>query len=1051
MPPTTTGRAARWLLAIGLFAVSVVTPVPAWAYWSSDGAGVAVALTATVDPPDVTVHSPALSDRVRVEWTEPVPPEGMHILGYVVSRSDGHAAVDACHSSTASPLPSSTLDCVDAELPDGDYTYTVTADLGPWTSSAESTPVTVAADRTGPTISLGGTAATNALIDRRSGADLLFFRPNASGGGAISITAEVTDAGVGPASATFPAVTDTRWSHAAETVTTGSGSGSTLTYVSSPVSFLQGAVVPAAIVVSAADERGNASSATLTAVADSAAPTGGALRVNGVNANAAGTTSNATGDFVINVLTPYSEAPSATASGLDASTLVRESAPISNGTCGTFGGATTIDGAAPITESGLATGCYRYALTGTDNVGNTVAVQTIVELDTSAPDTGELTVNSTAAVPGGVTTPAAATTWPLVRTDFADADSGMVTSVLTRASATLTGGTCGTYGAALTLTGEPAQTGLGTSCYRYRLVGTNAVGLTSTLEATVLADAVPPTGGAFSVNGTAATGAATPPTTNSTSSTVTIAGVVNYTDANIGLASSTLTRAVAPMSAGVCGTYGDEIAVSGSGTFTVAGLEDACHRFTLRGTDLAGNTVAVRRLVRVDTSAPVGGLLTVNGVDGAVVETTSLAAATNYLATWTLFTDPESGVTANSTVRRTTAPYSAGNCGTYGATATTVFSGTTPSGTSTQGTTTACYRYVLTTTNAFGVASTLTTVVRLDTSPPSAGTMTANGSAGNGTGLPNSGNGTGAYSVTVTTLGADIHSGATVTLERTETTIVSPGLCDTTYVNPVPMAFTVNTAISESGLEAGCYRYTVTTTNGVGGVARVMATVRVVLTLPVGGALNVNGVDATNAGSTSQATVNSFTIARTDWTDPETVITSTLVRTTATLLGGVCGTAWGSPLTIAVTTQTSTPTTNCYKYVLTGTNPLVGPPQTLTTIVMLDTSAPASGAFRVAGVNASAAANVPQSNQASGANFSVSSFTNYTEPSSVLVSSTFTRTTGVSTAGVCGNFDASTTVTLPNSTQTQNGLPNGCYRYTLTGVNSFGLTASISAQVRVGP
>src|SRR2546428_8268193 len=36
-------------------------------------------------------------------------------------------------------------------------------------------------------------------------------------------------------------------------------------------------------------------------------------------------------------------------------------------------------------QTGLSTGCYRYTLTGTDNVGNTSSVQTTVKVDTSDP------------------------------------------------------------------------------------------------------------------------------------------------------------------------------------------------------------------------------------------------------------------------------------------------------------------------------------------------------------------------------------------------------------------------------------------------------------------------------------------------------------------------------------------------------------------------------------------------------------------------------------------------------------------------------------------
>jgi hypothetical protein len=191
-----------------------------------------------------------------------------------------------------------------------------------------------------------------------------------------------------------------------------------------------------------------------------------------------------------------------------------------------------------------------------------------------------------------------------------------------------------------------------------------------------------------------------------------------------------------------------------------------------------------------------------------------------------------------------------------------------------------------------------------------------------------------------------------------------------------------------------------------------------------------------------------FPLTRTDWTDPETTVTSALTRASATLTGGVCG-GFGTTTTLIGATAQTGLTTACYRYVLTGTNTLVPPAVSVTTVVMLDTTPPASGAFTVNGTAASAVGTT--SSVLAGAGFSVTAFTGYTEAQSSLTSSTFTRTTGVSTAGVCGSFDGATTVTLPSSTQAQNGLPNGCYRYVLTGVNSVGGTASVTSTVRVGP
>ena len=48
-------------------------------------------------------------------------------------------------------------------------------------------------------------------------------------------------------------------------------------------------------------------------------------------------------------------------------------------------------------QSGLATGCYRYVLTGTDNVGNTVSITTVVKVDTTAPAAPSLVLSDSSA------------------------------------------------------------------------------------------------------------------------------------------------------------------------------------------------------------------------------------------------------------------------------------------------------------------------------------------------------------------------------------------------------------------------------------------------------------------------------------------------------------------------------------------------------------------------------------------------------------------------------------------------------------------------------
>jgi hypothetical protein len=79
-------------------------------------------------------------------------------------------------------------------------------------------------------------------------------------------------------------------------------------------------------------------------------------------------------------------------SGVASSVLTVKYAPWSNNACGTYGSATTITGSPTQTElSG--DGCYQYTLTGTDNVGNTSALTTTVEVDTTPPTVSTPSVN----------------------------------------------------------------------------------------------------------------------------------------------------------------------------------------------------------------------------------------------------------------------------------------------------------------------------------------------------------------------------------------------------------------------------------------------------------------------------------------------------------------------------------------------------------------------------------------------------------------------------------------------------------------------------------
>ena len=114
------------------------------------------------------------------------------------------------------------------------------------------------------------------------------------------------------------------------------------------------------------------------------------------------------------------------------SLLTRESAVLAGGACGSFGGGTPLGMTGPIDEAGLSDGCYRYTLSGTDRVGNSASIATIVRVDTSAPTGGAVRANGVDALPGGSDSITANGSWSVTRNDFADAESGLVSSTLTR-------------------------------------------------------------------------------------------------------------------------------------------------------------------------------------------------------------------------------------------------------------------------------------------------------------------------------------------------------------------------------------------------------------------------------------------------------------------------------------------------------------------------------------------------------------------------------------------------------------------------------------------
>ena len=279
----------RGLLAAGLvLAGGAVLVGTAVAFWTADGDGDGVATTASLSSP-TSVTASASFNTVTLGWVRPTPPAGT-LTGFYVQRDSGGTLTGACGTSAALPatyLAGTATSCIDTAVPNGSYTYYVTAVFRSWTAtSGPSSSVAVTGDANPPSQTVSITGATNAYF----AANRVYYRPDLTG--SFTLRSALTDAGAGPASTTFPAIGAAGWTHPAQTVTTGTGSAPTITYSFEPV-LLGGperhSQQPQT--VTGRDALGNAVSTSVSIVPDSTPPTTGAVTVNGVAATAAGSTS----------------------------------------------------------------------------------------------------------------------------------------------------------------------------------------------------------------------------------------------------------------------------------------------------------------------------------------------------------------------------------------------------------------------------------------------------------------------------------------------------------------------------------------------------------------------------------------------------------------------------------------------------------------------------------------------------------------------------------------------------------------------------------------
>jgi hypothetical protein len=418
----------------------------ALAYLSTAGAGTALATAATiVGPSGVTASQTGTN--ITVSWSAATLSSGSPVQGYRVSRSDG---ASVCGSTVLV----TTLSCTDSAVPAGTYTYTVTAIYNTWDATGTSAAVTVL---TAPALS-----STPPSLSASSSASFGF-----SGGNGSSYTCQL-DGGASTV-CTSPA-SDSGLAQGAHTFKVFAGQGSSTGPVTS-----------------------------YTWTVDTIAPTQGVTLAGGAsNAYLSATTlyyrGSASGSF--NLLDAVSDGGSGPASATFPSIATTGWAHAAETVTTPSGGPYT---SSTFSWSANPAAPAVYPVTAADLAGNTTSNSLTFVNDSTAPSSGALTVNGTAAIAGGSTSSVTnSTSFSIAgRTDYTDGGSGLRSSVLTVQSESLSGSTCGALGSGgpfalvTTIAATTQPSGLQAGyCYVYTLTGTDQVGNVAAVSTTVVDNAL---------------------------------------------------------------------------------------------------------------------------------------------------------------------------------------------------------------------------------------------------------------------------------------------------------------------------------------------------------------------------------------------------------------------------------------------------------------------------------------------------------------------------------------------------------------------------------
>ncbi len=183
-------RDRKWLVAAMVAAGLLAVGGAGWAYFASTGSGSGAANVGVLTAPTHVVAGAPTGSTVPVSWSGAAEPSGGS-AGYYVTRTPSPSGPPAmaCGSSPSSLLVASSSSCNDTSVPDGTYSYTVTAVYNSFsavsTSSNQVTVASIAPTAAAPGITAAVTYGTNPVWVNGETVTLT-DSPSANGGPALA-------------------------------------------------------------------------------------------------------------------------------------------------------------------------------------------------------------------------------------------------------------------------------------------------------------------------------------------------------------------------------------------------------------------------------------------------------------------------------------------------------------------------------------------------------------------------------------------------------------------------------------------------------------------------------------------------------------------------------------------------------------------------------------------------------------------------------------------------------------------------------------------------